>query len=96
MTTNYNMIIDTSGSMGMRISQEEEMKDYCMLDLGKILMMSFVKSLQKNDSISLISFSSSIKKICSNIKIDYLVYLYISLFTHLFYALCHTSSRYSY
>ena len=70
MTTNYNMIIDTSGSMGMRISQEEEMKDYCMLDLGKILMMSFVKSLQKNDSISLISFSSSIKKICSNIKID--------------------------
>ena len=70
MTTNFNMIIDTSGSMGARFSKDNEMKDYCILDLAKILMMSFVSSSNKDDVLSLTSFDSSIKRICRNVKIN--------------------------
>jgi len=41
-----------------------------MLDLGKLLMLSFVNSSEDNDILSLISFDSSVKKICSNVKIQ--------------------------
>tara|TARA_Y100000389_G_scaffold201020_1_gene242737 strand:- start:960 stop:2555 length:1596 start_codon:yes stop_codon:yes gene_type:complete len=64
------MLIDTSGSMGARFSEDNEMKNYCMLDLAKILIMSFVSSSNKDDVLSLTSFDSSIKTICRNIKIN--------------------------
>jgi len=64
------MILDTSGSMGARISDSEEMRDYCMLDIGKLLMLSFLNCMEKNNTVNLISFSSNVKQICENYNID--------------------------
>jgi uncharacterized protein YegL len=69
MPANYTMILDTSGSMSARVSDNEEMKDYCMLDIGKLLMLSFLNCMEKN-TVNLISFSSNVKQICENYDID--------------------------
>ena len=70
MSANFTMILDTSGSMGARISDSEEMRDYCMLDIGKLLMLSFLNCMEKNNTVNLISFSSNVKQICENYNID--------------------------
>lgn len=70
MPANFTMILDTSGSMGARISDSEETRDYCMLDIGKLLMLSFLNCMEKNNTVNLISFSSNVKEICKNFPID--------------------------
>ena len=70
-TKNFHIALDTSGSMTKRLSGDtQELADYCLLDLAKILLLSFIKGIENGSTISVLGFSCNVSQIVPSTKVD--------------------------
>lgn len=69
-TTRFSVLIDISGSMGARFGDTEETRDFCILDLSKLLLLSLVKSIPNNNILDVYTFERNIDNICTNITLN--------------------------
>lgn len=69
-TTRFSVLIDISGSMGARFGDTEETRDFCVLDLSKLLLLSLVKGIPDNNILDIYTFERNIDDICTNVTLN--------------------------